>query len=156
MMRYRLTPAARADLDAIWAYTLQNWGMHQAERYIRALSDACAAAADGRGQAADAIRPGYRRLLSGAHVLFFRLAADGGADIIRILHQRMDVERHLGPESEAEAARRLIGLGGSNPTLLPTRRRRDGPAERSRRSPPRGFTLEWQTAGLLSENLTHL
>jgi toxin ParE1/3/4 len=127
MSRYRLTPAAAADLDAIWDFTLRHWGQHQAESYILALRDACAAAAAGRGQAADAIRPGYRRLASGAHVLFFRLDPDGGIDVIRILHQRMDAVLHLAADPADEAALRLVALGGSAPELRPVRRRRRNP-----------------------------
>jgi toxin ParE1/3/4 len=41
------------------------------------------------------VRPGYRRAAVGSHVLFFRRRADGLPEIIRILHQRMDVPARL-------------------------------------------------------------
>jgi toxin ParE1/3/4 len=98
MTAYRLTPAAQADLDNIWNYTAERWGVEQAERYLHAIRGACEALADGRrrGQSIDAIRPGYRKLASGSHFLFFRMTDRGEIEIIRILHQRMDVPRHLG------------------------------------------------------------
>jgi toxin ParE1/3/4 len=94
---YRLSPAARDDLSAIWDYTAQTWGIAKAEQYVLSIHGACQAIAEGRkqGQTIDDIRPGYRKLAVGAHVLFFRAAETGGIDVIRILHQRMDVLSRL-------------------------------------------------------------
>lgn len=97
MSRYLLSPAARADLDDIFDYTAQQWGLDQAETYVRGLQHAIErAAADPRiGHSCDEIRPGYRKLAAGSHTLYYRLTADGAVDIVRILHQRMDVDRHI-------------------------------------------------------------
>ena len=59
--------------------------------------EACEALADGRrkGRNADNIRPGYRKLSVGSHVLFFRVTGGGEIDVVRILHQRMDVAGHF-------------------------------------------------------------
>jgi len=96
MANYALSPAAQADLDSIWGYTATHWGEAQAENYLRRIEAACEALADGAlvSQSADNIRAGYRRASVGSHVLFFRFQA-GVVEIIRILHQSMDVERHL-------------------------------------------------------------
>jgi len=97
MRRALLSPAAQADLDGIWDYTVTQWGVDQAARYIRDIRDACSALArdERRSRPADDIRAGYRRAPVGAHVLFFRITPAGDIDIVRILHQRMDVNRHL-------------------------------------------------------------
>ena len=42
----------------------------------------------------DDVRTGYRKYPAGSHLLFYRLTPDG-IDIVRILLQRMDFERHL-------------------------------------------------------------
>ena len=34
---YRLTPAARSDLEAIWRYTAERWSVAQAEAYLTGL-----------------------------------------------------------------------------------------------------------------------
>ena len=34
-MGYALSPAARADIEEIWDYTVRHWGEAQAERYTR-------------------------------------------------------------------------------------------------------------------------
>lgn len=96
MRGFILSPAAQADIDGIWDYTAQRWGEEQAARYLRGLRDVCRELADGTrsGRPVD-IRPGYHRCPSGAHVLYFRTADDGQIVIIRVLHQRMDVNRHL-------------------------------------------------------------
>jgi toxin ParE1/3/4 len=60
MRGYVLSPAAQADLDAIWQYTVDRWGVAQAERYVFAIRDACNALAAGAriGKAIDDVRPG--------------------------------------------------------------------------------------------------
>jgi toxin ParE1/3/4 len=97
MTVFLLSPAARADLDEIWEYTTQQWGIERAERYIRDVVDACQAVADGRrqGRAIDDIRKGYYKLAVGSHLLFYRMAKDGTVDVVRILHQRMDIPERL-------------------------------------------------------------
>lgn len=96
MTGYVLTPAARADLDDIWDYTHTTWGPAQAETYLRAIDAACVGVAAGTtaSQSAAHIREGYRRAYTGQHVLFYR-QSDGQTVIVRILHQRMDVDTHL-------------------------------------------------------------
>ena len=43
MPEFRLSPAAQADLDGIFDYTVQHWGLEQAVRYTQVLESACAA-----------------------------------------------------------------------------------------------------------------
>jgi toxin ParE1/3/4 len=47
------------------------------------------------GRVCDEIRPGYRKLAAGSHILYYPVRPDGVIDIVRVLHQRMDVDRHL-------------------------------------------------------------
>ena len=96
MRRLQFTPTAEADLDHIWAHTVKRWGEAQAVCYIRDLQATCKALAEGRqsGRSAADIRSGYRKAACGAHMLFYRLT-DEALIVVRILHQRMDVERHL-------------------------------------------------------------
>ncbi|HBC08964.1 MAG TPA: hypothetical protein DC046_15500 [Rhodospirillaceae bacterium] len=94
----RLTPRAGRDLGEIWDYTANRWGMAQAETYLRSLQSALEflAAEPERGQACDDIRPGYRRQPTGSHVIFYKMSETAdGIDVIRILHQRMDVAQNL-------------------------------------------------------------
>jgi toxin ParE1/3/4 len=95
--RFFLTPAAEADLEAIWDYTEEQWGWRQAERYVAAIRDACRslAAREYPDRYAGDVRPGFRKAAVGSHVLYFLRREDGAPEIIRILHQRMDGPRHL-------------------------------------------------------------
>lgn len=95
--RYLLSPAAQADLEQIWDYTHGRWGVDQAEDYLRELERAINRIAMHPliGGSCDGIRPGYRKLATGSHVLFYRVIADDDVDVVRILHRRMDVDRHL-------------------------------------------------------------
>jgi toxin ParE1/3/4 len=96
MSRYVLSPRAQADIDEIWDYTAERWDVEQAERYSRELQLAIETVASDpqRGRRCDQIRPGYRKYPAGAHVIFFRIVSNG-IDVVRVLHQRMDFERHL-------------------------------------------------------------
>ncbi|WP_370690110.1 type II toxin-antitoxin system RelE/ParE family toxin [Phenylobacterium sp.] len=95
-MGYVLSPLARKDLEGIWAYSRERWGVDQAERYLRDIQRGVesAAAHPRRGRACDDISPGYFKLAVGSHLLFYRQAGLD-IDVVRILHQRMDFDRHL-------------------------------------------------------------
>ncbi|WP_147680538.1 type II toxin-antitoxin system RelE/ParE family toxin [Actinomyces ruminicola] len=96
MSVYRLTPAARRDLSAIWDYTEGWWGPLQAETYLRELQSGLERLADDprRGHARGDVRPGFLSYPVGRHVIFYVEQPDG-VDVIRVLHQRMDPGRHL-------------------------------------------------------------
>ena len=93
---YRLTPEALRDLESIWLDTLGEWGIEQAHRYIDDLTAAFEQLANTPriGAACDHIRKGYRRAGVGRHGIYYRVA-EHGITVIRILHDRMDVPRHL-------------------------------------------------------------
>jgi len=94
---YALSPRARRDLSDIWDNSAEQWGAGQADRYVRLIAGACERLASGRitGRSADTVRAGCFRRSVGSHVLFYRARRRGGIEIVRILHRRMDIERHL-------------------------------------------------------------
>jgi len=96
MSRVVLSPKAKADLSGIWDYTLEEWGVEQAEKYVRELWVEIQKQAADHTTSIDIsdVRTGYRKVRFGSHVIFFKLINDG-IDVIRILHQRMDFDRHL-------------------------------------------------------------
>ncbi|MCT4334693.1 type II toxin-antitoxin system RelE/ParE family toxin [Paracoccus sp. YLB-12] len=91
----RFTPAARADLAAIWDHTARHWDMNQADRYIDVLHRVCLSLAAGEtvGRPVD-MRPGTLKVRAGSHMVYVREGPDT-LDVIRVLHQRQDVERNL-------------------------------------------------------------
>ncbi|MEV8146243.1 type II toxin-antitoxin system RelE/ParE family toxin [Specibacter sp. NPDC078709] len=96
MKSIRLTPAAQQDLSSIWDFSQQRWDEKQAEIYISEMRAAIEriAADPHRGRACDEIREGYRRYGIGSHLIFY-IEKNDSVDVIRILHQRMDLTRHL-------------------------------------------------------------
>lgn len=95
-LRYRLSPRAETDLEEIWSYTAERWSLVQAERYHAMIVAGFEKLASGekRGRPSD-IRAGYLCYPVGSHRVFYTIS-ETGLDVIRVLHQRMDVSRHLG------------------------------------------------------------
>ena len=92
----RLSPKAEQDLEAIWRYTAENWSVAQADRYTKLIFEAFNELAMGSavGRKASA-RNGYFKFPVGSHFIFYREDSGSQLDVIRILHQSMDAERHL-------------------------------------------------------------
>jgi toxin ParE1/3/4 len=96
MSQLRLTPKARADLDAIWEFTVKHWGVEQAEAYLLSLGETMKLLANhpGIGRNIDDIREGYFKFPAGSHIFIFRSQPDF-VEIVRILPKSTDVERNL-------------------------------------------------------------
>ena len=96
MAEYRLSPAAERDLEGIWTYTVQQWGVEQAIRYTDLLTAAFAALAQSPKAAptCDYIRPDYRRRSVEHHMIYFRIT-DYGIAVVRILHERREASHHF-------------------------------------------------------------
>jgi toxin ParE1/3/4 len=96
MLAIRLSPLAQADLDDIWSYTVAQWDEAGAQAYLMGLDATMKLLADNprRGNNMDDIRKGYFKFQAASHLLVYRLTSDAIA-FMRILHRRMDVERHV-------------------------------------------------------------
>ena len=97
MHLYLLTDAARKDMIEIGRYTVEKWGKPQRDKYLKQLDDAFKLLA-GRpeiGKDVDDIKSGYRKFDQGSHIIFYRAGTDSKIVVIRILHNSMDVDRHL-------------------------------------------------------------
>ena len=96
MSGYTLRPRAERDLSDIWDYTASTWSVEQAEAYVGILKAAIEhlAADPTLGRDASSLRPGYFRLSVGSHVVFFTKRRHG-IEVVRVLHARMDLGRHL-------------------------------------------------------------
>ncbi|MEQ1621414.1 MAG: type II toxin-antitoxin system RelE/ParE family toxin [Methylococcales bacterium] len=93
---YTLRQLAQIDLEEIWLYSLEEWGITQADHYIRTLLIRFSWLAENPaiGKSRDDIKPGYYCFPEGSHLIFYTLT-DYGIDVIGIPHQRMDVIGHL-------------------------------------------------------------
>ena len=94
--RYTLRQLAENDLEQIWLYTLREWGIAQADKYVRDLTARFSWLAEHAqiGKCRDDIKQGYYCFPEGSHVIFYTLT-DYGIDIVGIPHQRMDVTGYL-------------------------------------------------------------
>ena len=94
-LKYVLSPMAEADLEEIWVYTEQEWSAVQAEIYTNDIIDVFEGIATGKKAGRPAlIREGYHKTLIGRDAIYYQIQGEVIA-IIRILHQSMDLERHL-------------------------------------------------------------
>lgn len=93
---YRLSPKAEDDTFGIYAYTHENFGEAQAEKYFSGLLDAFTLITEHRriGRGIGHLRAGYFRYEYESHTIFYRLEADEVV-IVRVLGRHQDVERHL-------------------------------------------------------------
>ena len=94
MKRFQFRPDAEADLEDIWGHTEKVWGRAQANVYVASIRDAVTALANGAksSRPADTVRQGYRKIFVGRHVVFFLERAEV-VEVVRVLHERMDVGR---------------------------------------------------------------
>ncbi len=97
MRRVILSPKAKVDLSQAWDYTYAEWGAEQAEKYTRELWAAIEERSCDLTKSVDIsdVRKGYGKVRSGSHVIFFKVTKGGILDVVRILHQKMDFDRHL-------------------------------------------------------------
>lgn len=87
---------ARDDLFRIWLYTAEQWGAEQADRYLDQLGAGIARLSETPSAGADfgSVRAGYHRLAVERHRVFYLVSAER-VEIVRILHERMDMDLHL-------------------------------------------------------------
>lgn len=92
-----LSPEARKNLISIRAYTKKKWGIRQAKNYIKALEQCFNKIVKNPhlGRERPEIKPGYRSVAEGKHVIFYRVS-DAGVEILGIPHGSMDIEHRLG------------------------------------------------------------
>jgi toxin ParE1/3/4 len=122
MAGYRLSPQAEQDIEAILAWTHERFGEKARIRYEALLTQAILDVADSPERAGSHVRPeiaasartyhlrhsrdrvkkSLGRVQRPRHFLLYRITAAGYLDIGRILHDGMDLRRHLPEEYQAE------------------------------------------------------
>lgn len=96
-MKYKISERANEDIENIWLYTFENWSVEQADRYYNLIMDEIEYLASNfeSGRSVDYIRKGYRAARVKSHLIFYRKAKGNIVEIIRILHQNMDIENRI-------------------------------------------------------------
>ncbi len=95
-MKYRISEKAISDLEKIWFYTLNKSSKEQADRYHQLIMQEIEFIADNFNLSREVnhIRAGYRITKVKSHLIFLRKVGDF-IEIIRILHENMDIENRL-------------------------------------------------------------
>lgn len=97
-MGYKLSVKASEDIEKIWLYTFENWSLEQADRYINLIFDEIEYLSGNSNSGKDFshVRKNYRCAKVKSHIIFYRLIdKQDNIEVIRILHQRMDIENRL-------------------------------------------------------------
>ncbi len=97
MVNISFRQKAIEDLNNIWNYTYENWSEHQADRYYSTIKLDCLEI--GKNPKLGKIYNGISRSLlglkPGKHIIFYHLISEKEIEIIRILHERMDLINRL-------------------------------------------------------------
>jgi toxin ParE1/3/4 len=97
-MKFEISEKAFEDIENIWLYTIENWSVEQADRYYNLIFDEIEYITENpySGRNIDYIRKNYRCSIVKSHLIFYRYkSSEKKVEIIRILHQSMDVEERL-------------------------------------------------------------
>jgi len=97
MAKYSLSNKAVDDLSAIWNYTFETWSEHQADKYYEMLVNFCQRLADDPtlGKQYAEITEDLLGFRTGKHVIFYRIVSAKEIEVIRILHERMDLKNRV-------------------------------------------------------------
>ncbi len=97
-MNYKISQEANLDIENIWLYTYENWSLEQADRYINLIINEVEYLAENpeSGKNYGHVRKGYFRSRVKSHFIFYKINDKKDViEIIRILHQRMDIKSRL-------------------------------------------------------------
>lgn len=98
-MNIKISKEAQIDLENIWLYTFETWSKEQADRYFNLIFEEIEYLTQNPNSGKDYshIREGYYRSKVKSHFIFYRInLKENVLEIIRILHQQMDIENRLG------------------------------------------------------------
>jgi toxin ParE1/3/4 len=98
MSKYIINEKALEDINKIWIYTEENWSEEQADRYYNLIFDEIEYIVTNFEMARDfeKFRKNYKFSKVKSHYIFFKKTNANEIEVIRILHERMDIENQLG------------------------------------------------------------
>lgn len=98
MVKYFLTNKAVEDLDEIWEYTFDTWSEQQADNYYGMLTSSFKDILEypDKGKTYPELGTSIMGLRAGKHIVFYRSVPTNDIEILRILHQQMDLKSRMG------------------------------------------------------------
>jgi toxin ParE1/3/4 len=96
-LELKISSEAFSDLEKIWIYTFKNWSKEQADKYYSLIIDEIEFLRSNphTGKSAEFVRPGYRVSYVKSHIIFYKTVKEEKLEIIRILHQRVNIDKWL-------------------------------------------------------------
>ncbi len=97
-MNYKISVEAGIDLEKIWAYTFETWSLEQADRYINQIFEEIEyiSIKPENGKDFSYVRKNYMRTKVKFHFIFYNVSKKTKiVEVIRVLHQQMDIENRL-------------------------------------------------------------
>ena len=97
MSEYVISEKAVEDINNIWIYTAENWSVAQADRYYNLIFDEIEFIANNFDMARDfgKIRKSYKCSKVKSHLIFFKKNKINEIEVVRVLHERMDIVSRL-------------------------------------------------------------
>lgn len=97
MAKYRFTKKAVEDLSFIWHYTFDAWSEAQADKYYAMIIDCCQKVANNPllGKQYEQVKNNLLGFKAGRHIIFYQTITKSEIEIIRILHERMDLKSRI-------------------------------------------------------------
>ncbi len=97
MAKVLLRQKAIDDLNNIWDYTFEKWSAVQADKYYATIKLACQGIGHNPniGKEYDGISQKLLGFKSGKHIIFYQSLSEDRIEVIRILHERMDLKNRI-------------------------------------------------------------
>ena len=97
MAKYKLTNKAVDDLTQIWNYSFNKWSENQADKYYHMLLDNFneVACNPDLGKNYSGVIENLLGFRAGRHIIFYRRIEENEIEIIRILHEQMDLKNRI-------------------------------------------------------------
>ena len=95
-LKFEISKLALEDLDNIWEFTAEQWSNEQANKYYNEIFLAIGKICENSdiGKPIDEVKKGHRRTNVQSHMIIYKVKGTT-IYIDRILHQKMDIEKHL-------------------------------------------------------------
>lgn len=97
MAKVILRQKAIDDLNNIWTYTLMKWSEIQADKYYATIKDSCLGIGENPevGKKYDSVSENLLGLKTGRHIIFYQSLSEDKIEVVRILHERMDLKTRI-------------------------------------------------------------
>ena len=94
---FRISKQALEDIDKIWLYTHENWSVNQANHFYRLIYQEIEFISEDfeSGKDISKIKSGYKQARVKSHLIIYTKGSDNVLEIIRVLHQMMDIPNSL-------------------------------------------------------------